>query len=73
MTVGFTEKESLVPGAIAICHKTGADVSQTELSCTRLGKFLVQDKGDRPWGGQSSPSCTRFGLFLVQDKEVCDA
>jgi hypothetical protein len=45
MTVGFTEKKSLVPGAIAICHKTGADVSQMELSCTRLGKLLVQDRG----------------------------
>jgi hypothetical protein len=45
MTVGFTEKESLVPGTIALCHKTGANVSQTEPSCTRLSKLLVQDKG----------------------------
>jgi hypothetical protein len=45
MTVGFTEKESLVPGAIAICHKTEANVSQMELSCTRLSKLLVQGKG----------------------------
>jgi hypothetical protein len=73
MTVGFTEKESLVPGAIALCHKTGADVSQTELSCTRLSKFLVQDKGDWPWSLRSGRSCTRFSPFLVQDKEVCDA
>jgi hypothetical protein len=73
MTVGFTEKESLVPGTIALCHKTGANVSQTEPSCTRLSKLLVQDKGDRLWSRRSNLSCTRFGLFLVQDKEVCDA
>ncbi len=70
MRVRFTEKESLVPGSIAICHKAGADVSQIEASCTRLSKFLVQDKGDRLWNLRSGLSCTRFGLFLVQDKEV---
>jgi hypothetical protein len=49
MTVGFAEKESLVPGSIAICHKAGSDVSQMKPSCTRLSKLLAQDKGDRPW------------------------
>jgi hypothetical protein len=73
MTVGFTEKEGLVLGAIALCHKAVADVSQMNPSCTRFSKRLVQDKGDRPRSLRSGLSCTRLGLFLVQDKEVCDA
>jgi hypothetical protein len=73
MRVGFTDRESLVPGSIVICHKAGAGVSQIKPSCTRLSKLLVQDKGDQPWSLRSGLSCTSFGLFLVQDKEVCDA
>jgi hypothetical protein len=73
MRVGFTQKESLVAGAIAICHKTGKAVSQMEPSCTRLSKLLVQDKADRPYSKRSGLSCTRFSPFLVQDKGVSDA
>jgi hypothetical protein len=72
MTVGFTEKESLVPGAIAICHKTGRMFHRRNYLVPGLVNSWYKIGGDWPWGRRSARSCTRFGLFLVQDKEVCD-